>query len=370
MVISKIAVTFGRSLKKESGIGSRRHYDNSTLSTRKITLESRFSHKIQTYLFYEKMASSTILSIHLIVNSVQITNTNIMKTLLIILGLTIATNSFAQRINLDSLILSKKPKYLEGVVPVYVIPGYETKAILWQSTITEAKKFFENKYPRTSIKAKLAVLDSTNWTNEVYAYGYTYGSKGWIVLPGDEDFSDYLRIFGAAPFRKELINAYNENGLDPNELPVISFQFVAVHELGHLIVQQLIKEGIPGEYLNEVVANILAWEFFKTHKPEVMNSIELFFDVFRKNYTNPKYTTLRELSENYGKMDMPNYVWYHINMLRLVEEIYAVKDVDLLSCIMEIRQEREIQNLDNITMGSLLDKYYNGIFSRWLAKYN
>lgn len=293
-----------------------------------------------------------------------------MRTLLILLGLTIASNAFAQRINLDSLILSKKPKYIDGIVPVYVIPGYEAKAILWQSTITEAKKYFENKYLGLSIKAKLAVLDSINWTNEVYAYGYTYGSKGWIVLPGDEDFYDYLRIIGAAPFRKELINACNENGLDPNDLPISSFQFVSVHELGHLIVQQLVKEGIPGEYLNEVVANIVAWEFFKTKRPEVMKGFELFLNVFRQNYSNPKYTTLTELSENYGKMDMPNYVWYHTNILRLVEELYSVKDVDLLSCIKEISQKREIKNLDNITMGSLLDKYYNGIFSKWLAKYN
>ncbi len=293
-----------------------------------------------------------------------------MRAFLVILGLTIATNSFTQRINLDSLILSKKPIYIEGIVPGYVIPGYEPKAILWQSTITEAKKYFENKYPGISIKAKLAVLDSINWTNEIYTYGYTYGSKGWIVLPGDEDFNDYLRIFGAAPFRKELIKACNENGLDPNELPVSSFHFITVHELGHLIVQQLIKGGIPGEYLNEVVANIVAWEFLKTNRPEEMKGCELFFDVFRKNYTNPKYTTLTELSENYGKMDISNYVWYQTNILRLVEEIYAVKDVDLLSCIIEISLEREIKNLDNITMGSLLDNYYNGVFSRWLAKYN
>ena len=101
-----------------------------------------------------------------------------------------------------------------------------------------------------------------------------------------------------------------------------------------------------------------------------MKGCELFFDVFRKNYTNPKYTTLTELSENYGKMDISNYVWYQTNILRLVEEIYAVKDVDLLSCIIEISLDREIKNLDNITMGSLLDNYYNGVFSRWLAKYN
>ena len=293
-----------------------------------------------------------------------------MRTIFLILGFTIAVHSTAQKINLDSLVLSKKPKYIEGIVPLYVIPGYESKGISWQSTIVEAEKYFEKKYPGITIKAKLAVLDSANWTKEVFPYGYTIGYKGWIILPGDEDFNDYIRIIGATPFRNKLIEACYENGLDPEEIPESGSQFVTVHELGHLIVEQTIKAGIPGEYLNEVVANILAWEYFKKNNPEIMKGNELFFNVFRNNYTNPKYTTLKELSENYGRMDTPNFVWYHMNIMKLVEEVYAVKDVDLLSCIMEISKEREIRNLDNITMGSLLDKYYNGIFSIWLAKYN
>ena len=293
-----------------------------------------------------------------------------MKTILVILGLAIAVNTFAQQNYLDSLILSKKPKYIEGIIPVYVIPGYEAKAISWQSTITEAKIYFENKYNGININAKLAVLDSTNWTNEIYGYGYTYGSEGWIVLPGDEDFNDYVRIFGASSFRNALVKECEKNGIEPNELPESSFQFISVHELGHLIVQQSIKEGIPGEFLNEIVANIVAWEFFKENKPEVMKGLELWFNVFRNNYTNPKYKTLTELSQNYGTMDVANYVWYHSNFMKLVEEIYAVNDVDLLLCLKEISQENNIKDMNILDLGSLLDKYYNGIFTNWLAKYN
>jgi hypothetical protein len=293
-----------------------------------------------------------------------------MKTILVIIAFLLTSNTFAQQTHLDSLILSKKTKYIEGIVPVYVTPGYEDKAISWQTTIIEAKKYFENKYKGISIKAKLVVLDSANWVKEMFPYGYTFGSQGWIVLPGDEDFNDYVRIFGATSFQNELIKACEKNGLDPNEIPESSFQFVTVHELGHLIVQQSIKGGIPGEYLNEIVANVVAWEFFKKNKPEVMKGIELYFDLFRNNYTNPKYTTLTELSKNYGEMDMDNYVWYHSNFMKLVEEIYAVKEVDLLSCIRKLSQENNIKDMNNIKMGSLLDQYYNGIFSKWLAKYN
>lgn len=293
-----------------------------------------------------------------------------MRTILVILGLTIAVNTFAQQTYLDSLIMSKKPKYIEGIIPVYVIPGYEAKAISWQSTITEAKRYFENKYNGINIKAKLAVLDSANWTNEIYTYGYTYASKGWIVLPGDEDFNDYIRIFGASSFRNALVKECEKSELDPNELPVSGFHFIAVHELGHLIVQQSIKGGIPGEFLNEIAANVIAWDFFKENNPEVMKGVELWFNVFRNNYTNPKYKTLTELSQNYGKMSVGNYVWYHVNFMKLVEEIYAVKDVDFVQCLKTISQEYNIKDMNIIEIGNLLDKYYNGIFSNWLTKYN
>jgi hypothetical protein len=293
-----------------------------------------------------------------------------MKTILVTITFLLASNTFAQKTYLDSLILSKKPKFIEGAVPVYVIPGYEAKTVSWQLTITEAKKYFENKYEGISIKARLAVLDSVNWTNEICSYGYTFGSKGWIVLPGDEDFNDYIRIFGATPFRNELIKACQENNLNPDEIPESGFQFVSVHELGHLIVQQYIKGGIPGDYLNEVIANEIAWEYFTKNKPEVMSGFELFFNVFRNNYTNPKYTTLTELSKNMGRMDVGNYVWYHSNIMKLVKDINAVKDVDLLSCIKKLSQEQDISKLDNNKMASLLDKYYDGIFTKWLAKYN
>jgi hypothetical protein len=293
-----------------------------------------------------------------------------MKIILVIIAFVLASNTFAQEINLDSLILSKEPKFIDGTVPISVIPGYEAKAISWQATITEAKKYFEKKYEGISIKARLAVLDSVHWTNEICSYGYTFGYKNWIVLPGGEDFNDYIRIFGAAPFRDKLIIACQAKGMDPNEIPESGFQFVTVHELGHLIVQQYIKGGIPGDYLNEVLANVIAWDYFTKNKPDVMKGFELFFNVFRNNYTNPKYTTLTELSKNMGRMDMGNYVWYHSNMMKLVEDIYAVKDVDLLSCIKKLSQEQDISNLDNYKMASLLDKYYHGIFTKWLERYN
>jgi len=293
-----------------------------------------------------------------------------MRAILVILGLTIAVNNIAQQTYLDSLIMSKKPKHIEGIIPVYVIPGYEAKAISWQATITEAKRYLEKKYNGINIKAKLAVLDSANWTNEIYGYGYTYASKGWIVLPGDEDFDDYIRIFGASSFRNALVQECKKSGLDPNDIPVSSFHFITVHELGHLLVQQSIKGGIPGEFLNEIAANVIAWDFFMENNPEAMKGVELWCSVFRNNYTNPKYKTLTELSENYGKMSVGNYVWYHVNFMKLVEEIYAVKDVDFIECLKIINQQDTIKDMNIIDIGILLDKYYNGIFSNWLAEYN
>lgn len=255
-----------------------------------------------------------------------------MKTIILFLAVLIALNTNAQQTNLDSLIGSKETTYIKGIVPALATPGYEDIAYQLQSVISDAIAYYSEKYNGTDMHAEFAVLDSINWTSEVFPYGYMYGSAGWIVMPGDINFNDFIRIYGASSFESILLEEAAKKGINPNEIPESFFQFVAIHEQGHLITSILIKGGLQEIFLSEMVANVIAYEFLITKNPDKFKGFKLFYDVDLKNYV-PHFTTMNELYENYGKMGVDNYVWYHCRFMKLVEEIYNKKDKDFLMCV-------------------------------------
>lgn len=280
----------------------------------------------------------------------------------------IGLNLNAQQSHLDSLIGSKKTVYIEGIIPSNVTHPYESKAILWQSAIADAKHYYEIKYKNIDVKAKLAVLDSANWTFDV-PYGYTFGSEGWIVLPGDVDFEDFVRIYGAIAFKAELLREAKTERIKPDEILESFFAFVSIHELGHLIMFQMMKDGFSDILFNELAANVVAYEFFKNNRPELLRGYNLFYNAVLNNY-NPHFKTLTELYENYGKMSVANYVWYHSNFMKLVEEIYNYKEVDFLTCLKNVSTESKDKNLKIRDIAVLLDRSYKGLVTRWLSKNN
>jgi hypothetical protein len=292
-----------------------------------------------------------------------------MKIIFSFLAFAVGFNLNAQQINLDSLISTKNTISIEGIIPVCVTPGYEIKARLWQSVIAEAKQYYESKYKNIEVNAKLAVLDSAHWTSEVVSYGYTFASQGWIVLPGDVDFNDFVRIYGDISLKDEFLQEAKTNGIKPDEIEESVFSDVCVHELGHLIMNQMIKDGFTDILFNELAANIVAYEFFKKNKPELLRGFELFCNFHLNNY-RPSYTTLNELYDNMGKMSVANYDWYESKFMKLVEVIYNYKQVDFLTSLKNICRESRDKNLGIKEIAVLLDKDYQGLITTWLSKNN
>jgi hypothetical protein len=274
-----------------------------------------------------------------------------LRSLFLFAAYVIGLNLNAQQSHLDTLISAKKIVYIEGIIPASVTHGYESKAILWQSAIVDAKHCYETKYKNIDVKAKLAVIDSVNWTFDV-PYGYTFANEGWIVLPADVDFNAFVRIYGASAFKDELLSEAKTKGIKPDEILESFFAFVCVHELGHLIMAQMMKDGF---------SDILFNEFLRGYN--------LFYNGVINNY-NPHFKTLTELYENYGKMSVANYVWYHSNFMKLVEEIYNYKEVDFLTCLKKVSMESKDKNLKIRDVAVLLDKDYKGLITTWLSKNN
>jgi len=292
-----------------------------------------------------------------------------MKTIISFLAVLLALNISAQQTYLDSLIGSKETTYIKGIVPTHATLGYEDIAYQLQSVVTDAIEYYSVKYDGLDIHAKFAVLDSINWTTEVFPYGFMYGSAGWIVMPGDIDFNDFIRIYGASSFESILLDEAAEKGVNPNEILESFFQFVAIHELGHLITSQMIKEGLREKFLSEIVANVIAYEFLNNNNLDELKGYKLFYEVVLKNYV-PHFTTMNEYYTNYGKMSVDNYVWYHCKFMKLVEEIYNKKDKDFLICVNKLCQSDNIMEMDINEIATHIDKDYNGIFTRWLSTFN
>ena len=117
-----------------------------------------------------------------------------------------------------------------------------------------------------------------------------------------------------------------------------------------------------------MIANVIAYEFLITKNPDKFKGFKLFYDVDLKNYV-PHFTTMNELYENYGKMGVDNYVWYHCSFMKLVEEIYNKKDMDFLMCVKKLCQTNNIMELELTDIATHIDKDYDGIFTRWLSTF-
>lgn len=272
--------------------------------------------------------------------------------------------------DLDSIIESKNTTIIKGVIPTYAAPGCEDIARQRQSIMIEAIKYYSAKYEGVDIKAKFAVLDKTNWTSEVYPYGYMYGWAGWIVMPGDIGLNDFIKIYGGLSMKPFLLEEASKQGINLMEMPESNFEFFAVHELGHLIVYQMIDEHpLKNIFLHEMAANVVAYEFLNNNYPEKLRRWKLFFEVVLKNYV-PYFTTMNELYDNFGEMSVDNYVWYHSNFTKLVEEIYNKKDKDFLICLKRHHHENNIMDKEIKETVKLLDKDYDGIFTKWLENFD
>ena len=78
---------------------------------------------------------------------------------------------------------------------------------------------------------------------------------------------------------------------------------------------------------------------------------------------------MSKLYDNYGEMSVTNYLWCHCNFMTLVEEIYKRTDMDFLLCLEKLTRNNKYKDMEIDEMAFSLDKYYGGIFIKWLGKF-
>lgn len=231
--------------------------------------------------------------------------------------------------NIDSLVRLKNTDFIDGKVPTYFTKGHEEIALNYQKLITDAINYFEKRYSRT-FDVKLAVIDSANWLNEVYPYGFVFHEEGWIGMNTGMSYETFKRIYGLQSYFEQLDKALIKNGITKNQLVNSFLNFYSIHELGHYYITELSNAISPDNWTNEFVPSYFAYDYFINNKPKEIEPFGIFCKIDRDHYL-PKYSSIKDFNELYAGTGLENYVWYHSNFYFLVKSLYKCYEKDFVS---------------------------------------
>jgi len=286
------------------------------------------------------------------------------KLIVTIIGLVLGHISNAQY-NVDSLVRLRNPDFIDGKVPTYFTRGHKEIALSYQKLITDAINYHEKKYSKT-FKVKLAVIDSANWLNEVYPYGFVFYEDGWIGMNTGMSYESFKKIYGLQSYFEQLDKALVKNGISQNQLVNSFLNFYSVHELGHYYITELSNVKPPDNWTNEFIPSYFAYDYFINNKPKEIEPFELFCKIDRDNYL-ARYTTIKDFNELYSETGLENYVWYHSNFYFLIKNLYQCYKTDFIPTFEVGFNRTSMDNFSTTDIISFLDKKCGGQARQWVT---
>lgn len=302
--------------------------------------------------------------IKMLAESAYKTYTNMRVIIVTIIGLVLGHMSKAQY-NVDSLVRLRNPDFIDGKVPTYFTRGHKEIALSYQKLITDAVNYYEKRYSRT-FKVKLAVIDSTNWLNEVYPYGFVFHEEGWIGMNTGMSYESFKRIYGLQSYFEQLDKALIKNGISKSQLVNSFLNFYSIHELGHYYITELSNVNPPDNWTNEFVPSYFAYDYFINNKPKEIKPFELFCKVDRDNYV-ASYTTIKDFNELYSETGLENYVWYHSNFYFLIENLYKCYKTDFIPMFEVGFNKTSMEKFSTADIISFLDRKCSGQARQWVT---
>lgn len=283
-----------------------------------------------------------------------------MFTLIFIFFICYSNNSFSQSNRMDSLIYSKNLKIIDGSVPMYFAAQCENRAKKAQSLLEKLVENYSND-EKNVFNLKLAVIDSSQWSDFGVPYGLFFINQGWIIIPGDIDFNKFSILWGYYPFIDKVKNNISEISSNPEELITNTiYDFTICHELGHYYINNVVKANPPDSWSSEWMASYFAIDYFYKNKKDNLKALNIFQSTFTNEF-EPKYRTIQELNTKYIGVGIQNYVWYHVTFLSMIQDIYSVYGTDFMQLFAEkfpptekpikYSQEEILYKLDSITDG-------------------
>lgn len=224
---------------------------------------------------------------------------------------------------------------LGGRVPALFSKGYEARARTCQNLIADVETFYQQKYPQYHLAAKLKILDSTDWK--------TLG---------------YHMQYGMPHYRNAIVMAAEKNGVFPDYTPdttISPFDAIAVHELGHYFMGDLVKTDIYPNWANEFIA---------TYFQVIYSSAKgLNINMPDKPGYAPAHRTLEDFEKGFPLI-ANDYGWYQGQFMKLAQRLYQKHGFVLLDAFIENYKPGGKQ----IAASDMLTTIDAQIFSNWLTE--
>ncbi len=224
--------------------------------------------------------------------------------------------------SLDSLILGKGLKVLDGVIPAHCSAPCERRAREMQTFLAGVTASYAAGDMKES-KLKLAVLDEAQWAGMPFPYGFFFIDKGWIVIPGDLTFQKFSRAWGFEKFSGAVRKSLEPLAADPEELGTDAlYKFALAHELGHDYCENALKAAPPDPWSAEWLASYFATDYLYRKDKLPLAAYDAIVAAFRREYA-PRFRTLLDFDAKYDEVGLENYVWYHFTFQPMIEDIHA-----------------------------------------------
>ncbi len=280
---------------------------------------------------------------------------------------------------LSSVVTTQDSKTLERVqnlnnpfikkkITVYYSRGYKKRAKEAQSLIEEALKFYEREL-NSKVEMSVAVLTKAQWekvTKTPYDVLHVSDAPHIVFVPAT--FGEGVTTASAGKTKSlatpVTLKTLKSLGYTFEEAEEKMVDFIALHEVGHVIGESLgIVEfpGKPNKWLNEFAASYMAYAFLREKRPKLATLTETMIEHTLAAKPKQKYTSLADFERLYFGVGPDNYGWYQSKFVKRAIEVYKAKR---LSFIEDIRKnpfpkgqtltlEEVMQRLEKTTPGFL-----------------
>lgn len=263
----------------------------------------------------------------------------------------------------DSIMAIRITDSLPGKIRTYYTPGYKQRAFQFQKLFTQATKFYEQRY-HTALQYRIAVLDSSQWVTEKFAFGYLAYDSGWVFLPARVKSPFFKNIYGINNQSTDLKLFIRKQHLTIAQLSDAVYSAYSLHELGHYFTDDKEQVIVPDMFANELIATYFSYCYLKTAHDPSLRTLISFSEFIKKQY-KPKYRNIEAMDSLYSAMPIQNFKWFHCNIVLLCQQIYNVYGLSFLDYYLQTFPAGTANHFTTEQVVALLDKKCKGKVSAW-----
>jgi hypothetical protein len=267
------------------------------------------------------------------------------------------------------LAITSKAQSYEGLNR---LSGYQTSTYYSNGTEVKAKRManqldsvlaFYSKHLQFTPTISLLILSPDDWSKftKFPFYGMPHYNNKTLIVAAENNvyWKSMLPALDKIPSEYASLVGKAYTGEDGEVTMEKFFDLLAIHELGHAYHNQggLVMQR---RWMGELFPNVLLHTYIAEKEPALLGALTVFPKtvVAITDTATLKFTSLRELEENYGQMgpNYPqNYGWYQCRWHIAAGDIYDRSGIlGLQKLWAALKEQREI--LDDAGLLKMLDE--------------